>query len=101
MGFCNQLFKPVLLSISYFISDFKVQRKKEKKISILLSRLIASLCDLLKLAKYLFENSGQDFSLNTVSPSPFACVGEIPYVSRGERGYQGNGAKLDNVFSLY
>ena len=31
MGFCNQLFKPALLSISDFISDFKVQRKKEKK----------------------------------------------------------------------
>ena len=53
------------------------------------SKLIASLCDLLKLAKYLFENSAQDFSLNAMAPSPLAWVGEIPYVStngRRERG---------------
>ena len=52
------------------------------------SKLIASLCDLLKLAKYLFENTAQAFSLIAMASSPLAWVGEIPYVSTngGEKG---------------
>ena len=47
---------------------------------------------------YLFENSARDFSLNAMAPPPppLAGVGEIPYVSRGERG---SGAIWDNVLS--
>ena len=97
MGFCNPLLKPDLLSISDCTSDFEVRHKTEKKISIL-SRPIASLCDLLKLAKYLFENSAQDFSLNAMAPSPLAWVGEIPYVSNVSRGERGSRAIWDSVF---
>ena len=46
--------------------------------------------DLLKLAKYLFENSVQAFSLIAIRNGafPLAWVGEIPYVSTngGEKG---------------
>ena len=134
MGFCNQLLKPALLNILDCISDFKVWHKKEKKNSIL-SRLIANLCDLLKLTNYLFE-----IKLTFVPISPATTAGRfpppyvrnlmqqsekwhkmekwsrpffpdyssmrflcqsVPFLSsirRGERGYLGKGAKLDNVF---
>ena len=72
MGFCNQLLKPALLSISDCISDFKVQHKKEEKISIL-SRPIANLCDLLKLTNYLFE-----IKLTLVPISPATTAGRFP-----------------------
>ena len=73
MGFCNQLLKPALLSISDCIFDFKVQHKKGEKISIL-SRPIANLCDLLKLlANYLFE-----IKLTLVPISPATTAGRFP-----------------------
>ena len=76
MGFCNQLLKPALLSISDCISDFKVQHKKEEKISIL-SRPIANLCDLLKLTNYLFEIK---LTLVPISPAKTAGRFHPPYV---------------------
>ena len=57
MGFCNPLLKPGLLNGSFFLSNFKLGVKKEKK--IIFSRPIINLCDLFKLVKYFFENSAQ------------------------------------------
>ena len=68
MGFCDPFLKLGLLSMSDCKSDLYLQHKREEKIRMF-SRPIANLCDLLKLAKYLFENSAQTFSLIAMASS--------------------------------
>ena len=63
-GVLQPIFKTWLTEYFGLRTDFKVRHKKEKNISFF-SRPIASFCDLLKLAKYLFKNSAQDFFLFT------------------------------------